>query len=174
MTSEVPSPPSTPVDRQTRSLGVAIARYGLARAALVGVLTALLVLVGVPFLVALLVALVVALPLSLLLFRTLRHELDQALAEAGQRRKVQKARLRAQLRGEAEQAEPVGSVQGEPDRGTSSGPDEPSGTDVGSAQDGHGQADSGAEGPDQHDHRGVAEHGDQFPAPDSAAHPPQR
>jgi hypothetical protein len=138
------------------------------------VLTALLVLVGVPLLVALLVALVVALPLSLLLFRTLRHELDQALAEAGQRRGAQKARLRAQLRGEQGEADPEGSVQDEPGRVASSGPDEHSGTGAGSAQDGHGQSDSGPERPDQHDHRGVAEHGDQLPASDTSAHPPQR
>jgi len=138
------------------------------------VLTALLTLVGVPFLVALLVALVVALPLSLLLFRTLRHELDQALAESGERRRAQKARLRAQLRGEQGQVDPEGTVADEPGRVASSGADELSGTEQGSAQDGHGQADSGPERPDQHDHGGVAEHGDQFPASDPAAHPPQR
>lgn len=143
----------------------------MARATLVAVLAALLVLVGVPLLVALLVALVVALPLSLLLFRTLRHELDQALAEAGQRRSAQKARLRAQLRGEQD---PEGSVRDEPGRVASSGPDEHSGTGAGSAQDGHGQSDRGPERPDQHDHRGVAEHGDQLPASDSSTHPPQR
>jgi Protein of unknown function (DUF4229) len=149
--------PSTAAEHPPRSLPVAIARYGVARLGLVAVLTGVLVLVGVPLLVALLVALVVALPLSLLLLPGLRRELDDALAEAGRRRAEQKARLRAQLRGLDE-----GSAQ-------PPSPDERS-----AEQSGTGQADRGAERPDQHDHGGVAEHGDQLTPGDPSAHPTQR
>jgi hypothetical protein len=148
--------PSTAADHPTRSLSVAIARYGVARLALVAVLTGVLVLVGVPLLVALLVALVVALPLSMLLFSGLRGELDEALAEAGRRRGEHKARLRAQLRGLDE-----GSAQPPVDERSAE-------------HGGAGQADRCAERPDQHDHGGVAEHGDQLPPGDPSTHPTQR
>lgn len=151
MTSEAPQSPNLPIDAQRRSPSVAIARYGGARLGLVAALSALLVLVGVPLLVAIMVALVVALPLSLVLFPRLRRELDAALAEAGARRKEQKARLRAQLSGEQ-----AGWDRSEP------------------AQDGHREADGGAEGPDQHDHGGVAQNGNQVASPNSAEHPPNR
>lgn len=101
-------PPRNPSERplltaqpSTPGTGVAIARYGAARAALVAVIAAVLTWVGVPLLVAILIGLVVALPLSLLLFSTLRKDLDNALAVSGARRREQKARLRAQLRGES-------------------------------------------------------------------------
>ena len=101
-------------------MGLAIARYALARAGLVAVIAVVLVLLKVPLLVALLVALVAAVPLSLLVFRGLRTELNQALAAAGQRRGAQKKRLRAQLRGEQvdeDLAEPAQqSERGEPTR----------------------------------------------------------
>ncbi len=80
---------------------MAIVRYGAARAALVAVIAAVLTWVGVPLLVAILIGLVVALPLSLLLFSSLRKDLDNALAVSGARRREQKERLRAQLRGES-------------------------------------------------------------------------
>lgn len=146
VTSEVPAAGPPP-----RGLGSAVARYGLARAGLVAVITVLLVLAKVPVLAALPVALVVAFPLSWLLLKPLRQDLNLALADAGRRRRAQKARLRAQLRGE--------------DLG--SNPDS-------SGQHGEGQADGGAERPGQHDHGGVAEHRDQRPAFDPAEHPPNR
>ena len=151
MTSEAPQSPNLPIDAPRRSPSVAIARYGGARLGLVAALSALLVLVGVPLLVAIMVALVVALPLSLLLFPRLRRELDAALAESGARRKEQKARLRAQLSGEQ-----AGWEGSEP------------------AQDGHREADGGAEGPDQHDQAGLAQHGDEVASPNSTQHPPNR
>jgi hypothetical protein len=124
---------------------VAIARYGVARVGLVALLAGLLVVVGVPFLVALMVALVVALPLSLLLFPRLRRDLDAALAEHGRRRREQKESLRAQLRGE----------------------------EAGSAER-QREADPGGDRPGQHDQGGVTEHRDQVPAPDTGEHPPHR
>jgi uncharacterized protein DUF4229 len=151
VTSESPQSPDLPIDAPRRSPSVAIARYGAARLGLVAALSALLVLVGVPLLVAIMVALVVALPLSLVLFPRLRRDLDAALAEAGARRKEQKARLRAQLSGER-----AGWDRSEP------------------AQDGQSEADGGAEGPDQHDHGGVAQNGNQVASPNSAEHPPNR
>jgi hypothetical protein len=152
VTSESPQSPDLPIDLPRRSPSVAIARYGGARLGLVAALSALLVLVGVPLLVAIMVALVVALPLSLVLFPRLRRDLDAALAEAGARRKEQKARLRAQLSGE----QAAGWDRSEP------------------AQDGQREADGGAEGPDQHDHGGVAQNGNQVASPNSAEHPPNR
>jgi hypothetical protein len=150
-----------PLDSPPRSLGVAIARYGSARLTLVAALTVVLVLVGVPLLVAVMVALVVALPLSLVLFPKLRRELDAAMAVTGQRRKEQKARLRSQLSGEREARERDGSVSVQ----------EVS-VQEGSVHEGQGEADGGAERPDQHDRTGAAQDGDEVASPNSVQHPP--
>jgi hypothetical protein len=77
-----------------------LALYTLARLALIGLLTALLVLAGVPLLVALLLSLVVALPLSLVLLARLRTRVNAGLRAAGGRRRAERDRLRAELRGE--------------------------------------------------------------------------
>jgi uncharacterized protein DUF4229 len=146
VTSEVPVPGQA-AGPPPRGVGSAVARYGLARAGLVAVLAALLVLAKVPLLAALAVALVVAFPLSLLLLKSLRQDLNLALADAGRRRRAQKDRLRAQLRGEDLDD---------------------------SGQHGEGQADGGTERPGQHDHAGVAEHSDQRPTLGPAEHPPNR
>jgi hypothetical protein len=156
VTAEPPRSPDSPLDSPPRSLGVAIARYGSARLTLVAALTVVLVLVGVPLLVAVMVALVVALPLSLVLFPKLRRELDAAMAVTGQRRKEQKARLRSQLSGEREARERDGSVS----------------VQEVSVQEGQGEADGGAERPDQHDRTGAAQDGDEVASPNSVQHPP--
>jgi len=78
----------------------AVGLYALARLGLLAVVAALLMLAGVPVVVALLVALIVALPLSMVLFRGLRSRLDTALAESSQRRAVEREALRSRLRGE--------------------------------------------------------------------------
>jgi hypothetical protein len=122
----------------------------------VAALTVVLVLVGVPLLVAVMVALVVALPLSLVLFPKLRRELDAAMAVTGRRRKEQKARLRSQLSGEREARERDGSVS----------------VQEVSVQEGQGEADGGAERPDQHDRTGAAQDGDEVASPNSVQHPP--
>ncbi|WP_232660640.1 DUF4229 domain-containing protein [Pseudonocardia sp. TRM90224] len=83
-------------------LPAAVALYALARLGLVAVVTGVLVVAGVPFLLALLIGLVVALPLSMVLFRGLRGRLDSAIAAAGERRSAERAALRARLRGEDE------------------------------------------------------------------------
>jgi hypothetical protein len=91
--------------------------YALARIGLVALVAGLLVLAGVPGLVAVLVGLMVALPLSMVLFRGLRSRLDESLAQARERRAAERAALRAGLRGDA----PPGSVdqpaESEPERG---------------------------------------------------------
>src|SRR5688572_15672292 len=81
-------------------LAWAVVLYTAARLALLAVVAGVLVLAGVPFIIAVLVGLVVALPLSMVLFRGLRARLDTALAEARERRAVERAALRARLRGD--------------------------------------------------------------------------
>ncbi|HLU55588.1 MAG TPA: DUF4229 domain-containing protein [Pseudonocardia sp.] len=89
----------TPTDRQP-GLAAAVALYTAARVGLVAVVTALLVVAGVPFLLALLIALIVALPLSMVLFRGLRSQLENALGAARERRAREREALRAKLRGD--------------------------------------------------------------------------
>ncbi|MGH3697846.1 MAG: DUF4229 domain-containing protein [Pseudonocardiaceae bacterium] len=93
------------VTAHTPPTGRALARdvviYSVARLAMVAVLALLLVLTGVPLLVAILLALVVALPLSMLLLASLRARVSAGLAVVGARRKAERDRLRRQLRGEA-------------------------------------------------------------------------
>jgi hypothetical protein len=77
-----------------------IALYTVARLVLVAVVTTVLTLVGVPFLVSLLVAVVVALPLSMVLLRGLNQRVTAGMAVRGEARRVERERLRSQLRGE--------------------------------------------------------------------------
>jgi hypothetical protein len=77
---------------------------------LVALVAVLLLVAGVPLLIALLVALIVTLPLSMVLFRGLRTRLDAALATARERRAHQREVLRARLRGDA----PVDAESAEP------------------------------------------------------------
>jgi membrane protein implicated in regulation of membrane protease activity len=67
---------------------------------LVAVITGVLVLVGLPLLLALIVALIVALPLSLIVFRSLRTRLNREIEAATAIRRAQRDRLRAELRGD--------------------------------------------------------------------------
>jgi membrane protein implicated in regulation of membrane protease activity len=111
----------TPTGRQP-GLAATVGLYTAARIGLVALVTALLLLAGVPLVVALLVALIVALPLSMVLFRGLRARLDEALATARERRARERDALRARLRGDASgEAGPAGSSgeppDGEADRG---------------------------------------------------------
>lgn len=77
-----------------------IALYTLARFGLVAVVTVLLLLTGVPLLVALAVSVVVVMPLSMVVFSKLRVRVATGIAERGQARKARRDHLRAQLRGE--------------------------------------------------------------------------
>ena len=89
----------TPTERQP-GLAATVALYTAARVALVAFVTALLLLAGVPLVLALLLALIVALPLSMVLFRGLRARLDGALAATRERRAREREALRARLRGD--------------------------------------------------------------------------
>jgi Protein of unknown function (DUF4229) len=81
-------------------LGRDLALYTLARIALVAAVVALLMVLGVPFLVSLAIAVVVGFPASLLLFRGLNRRVTEGLAERGAARYEARERLRAELRGE--------------------------------------------------------------------------
>src|SRR5918997_1349276 len=103
------SPTST--DRQQPGLAGAVALYTAARVALVAFVTAVLVVTGVPVVLALLIALIVALPLSMVLFRGLRARLDSALSTARERRAREREALRAKLRGDGSaEAEPAAAA----------------------------------------------------------------
>nr|WP_228046553.1 DUF4229 domain-containing protein [Saccharopolyspora sp. HNM0983] len=74
--------------------------YTLARFGLVAAVAAILLVAGVPLLVALAVSVVAVMPLSMLVFGTLRVRVATGIAERGQARKARRDRLRAQLRGD--------------------------------------------------------------------------
>lgn len=100
----IPADPAGPVQSgPVTSPGSSLARdltlYTVARLVLVAVVTLALVLAGVPLLVSILLALVLVLPLSLVLFRSLRRRVAAGLHQAGERRRAERERLRAQLRG---------------------------------------------------------------------------
>jgi hypothetical protein len=102
------SSPTPATDRQP-GLAATVALYTAARAALVALVTAVLVVTGVPLVLALLIALIVALPLSMVLFRGLRSRLDIAVNTARERRAREREALRAKLRGDAPAEPLVGS-----------------------------------------------------------------
>jgi len=81
-------------------LGRDLALYTAARLAIVAVVTVLLLVFGVPFLVAIAIAIVVGFPLGLLLFRDLNTRVTAGLAARGAAKHAEQERLRAQLRGE--------------------------------------------------------------------------
>lgn len=99
-------------DRAPASAGRRLARnlalYTVARLALVAVLAAVIVGVAkvvdvdIPLIVSLLFALVVAMPLSLVLFKRLRTRVNEDIAAVDEKRRNDKANLRARMRGESE------------------------------------------------------------------------
>lgn len=98
--------PEQPTARPGRRLAINLALYTLARLVLVAIITALilgvarLVDVEVPLVVAALFALIIAMPLSLTLFKKLRVKVNEDIALVDERRRRDKAQLRARLRGE--------------------------------------------------------------------------
>ncbi len=88
-----------PVGRQP-GLAATIWLYASARLAVVAIVAGLLLLAGVPLLIAVLTGLIVALPLSMVLFRGLRERLDSALAVTRERRAAERSALRRGLRGD--------------------------------------------------------------------------
>lgn len=95
--------PASPGRRLARNLAL----YTLARLVLVAILTAVIVAgarvisVQIPLVVAVLFAIVIAMPLSLTLFKGLRGQVNSDIAAVDERRRRDKAQLRARLRGEA-------------------------------------------------------------------------
>ena len=83
-----------------RTLARDLLLYTLARLALVGVVTAVLLLFDVPLLVSLAIAVVVGFPLGLLVFRGLNNRVTAGLAARGADRMAARDRLRAELRGD--------------------------------------------------------------------------
>ncbi|RMI30883.1 DUF4229 domain-containing protein [Nocardia stercoris] len=92
-----------------RRLARNFALYTLARLALAAVLAAIilgvarLLNVELPLLIALLFAVILSLPLSMVAFRRLRVRLNESIAEVDEKRRADKADLRARLRGEDEE-----------------------------------------------------------------------
>lgn len=84
------------------SLARDLTLYSLARLALIGAVTVVLVLFDVPLLVAVAVAVVVGFPLGLLVFRGLNNRVTAGLAERGAERAETRERLRRELRGDEE------------------------------------------------------------------------
>ena len=94
------------------SLVGTLVAYTLARLAIVVAVAGLLVLAGVPLLLALLIGVVAALPLSMLLLRGLRERMDAGVAAVQERRTAQREVLRARLRGDEVLDEDVRSDEG--------------------------------------------------------------
>jgi hypothetical protein len=94
------------------SLVGTLVAYTLARLAIVVAVAGLLVLAGVPLLLALLIGVVAALPLSMLLLRGLRKRMDVGVAAVQERRTAQRDVLRARLRGDEVHDEDVRSDEG--------------------------------------------------------------
>ncbi|RJQ77226.1 DUF4229 domain-containing protein [Pseudonocardiaceae bacterium YIM PH 21723] len=74
--------------------------YTVARMAMVAAIAAILVLCGVPLLVAGVLAIVVMLPLSLFILAPLRRRVAQGINERQAVRDAEREKLRAQLRGD--------------------------------------------------------------------------
>jgi hypothetical protein len=80
--------------------------YTVARLGLVALITAVIMLaaklidVQIPLVVAALFALIIAMPLSLILFKGLRTRVNEDIAVVDERRRQDKAQLRALLRGD--------------------------------------------------------------------------
>ncbi len=78
----------------------------MARLTLVALITAVIMLaaklidVQIPLVVAALFALIIAMPLSLILFKGLRTRVNEDIAVVDERRRQDKAQLRARLRGD--------------------------------------------------------------------------
>ena len=91
--------------------------YTLARLCLVAVVAGLLVLAGVPLVLAILIGVVAALPLSMLLLRGLRKRMDAGVAAVQERRTAQREVLRARLRGDNLSARSDDGAEREADAG---------------------------------------------------------
>jgi hypothetical protein len=84
----------------TPSLVGPLVAYTAARLGIVAVVAGLLLVAGVPLLLALLIGVIAALPLSTVLLRGLRGRLDASMAVVRERRAAEREVLRARLRGD--------------------------------------------------------------------------
>ncbi|WP_019932600.1 DUF4229 domain-containing protein [Nocardia sp. BMG111209] len=108
--SDASRPEDAAADRATASAGRRLARnlalYTVARLLLVAAIAALIEGVGrllkvdVPLIVALLFAVLVALPVSMVAFKRLRTNVNESITAVDEKRRTDKAQLRARLRGE--------------------------------------------------------------------------
>lgn len=80
-------------------LGRDLTLYVGARVALIAIVALILTVFGIPLLVSIAVGIVVALPLTLVLLRPLNSRVSAELADRGARRRAERDKLRAQLRG---------------------------------------------------------------------------
>jgi uncharacterized protein DUF4229 len=99
------------------SLVGTLVAYTLARLAIVVAVAGLLVLAGVPLVLAILIGVVAALPLSMLLLRGLRKRMDAGVAAVHERRAAQREVLRARLRGDDVPARSDDGAEREADAG---------------------------------------------------------
>ena len=99
------------------SLVGTLVAYTLARLCLVALVAGLLVLAGVPLVLAILIGVVAALPLSMLLLRGLRKRMDAGVAAVQERRTAQREVLRARLRGDYLSARSDDGAEREADAG---------------------------------------------------------
>jgi len=99
------------------SLVGTLVAYTLARLAIVVAVAGLLVLAGVPLVLAILIGVVAALPLSMLLLRGLRKRMDAGVAAVQERRMAQREVLRARLRGDDVPARSDDGAEREADAG---------------------------------------------------------
>lgn len=74
--------------------------YTMARLGMLAVTIAILILCGVPLLVAAIVSIVVVMPLSMLVFADLRRRVATGMAERAEVRRQRRSELKAQLRGD--------------------------------------------------------------------------
>jgi MFS superfamily sulfate permease-like transporter len=98
-TGSAPAAEDAPSTARASSLFAYLALYTLLRIVLVVVLTAVL-MIFMPLIVALLFAIIVQLPLSWLLFAGPRRKVNEAIAQASRRRRNERDRLQAALRGD--------------------------------------------------------------------------
>ncbi|MBY4129457.1 DUF4229 domain-containing protein [Rhodococcus fascians] len=104
--SEPTSGNAVPKGSAKKSLAVNLGVYTFARLALVIVIAAVIVGVGllfdleVPVLVAAIFAVLISLPLSLLLFKKMRIRVNESIAAVDEDRRTARADLQSKLRGE--------------------------------------------------------------------------
>ena len=135
--------------RPAPALGPALVLYTAGRLGLVVLVAGVLVVAGVPLLLALLIGVIAALPLATVALRGPRARLDAALASTGARRSAARDELRARLRGGDELAPDAedAATPGAAESGAADDPRSPSTPAEGSDAAGQPQPDGRERGP---------------------------